>query len=219
MSALEKSLNTDGIKLSFTGLGDILAKVFGYVDINDLLMDTEFNNISLAKVAFIKYDSEQLAQVLSRIAEDENNQDLDGDTLYDHVASVFESLGYKLIDKDQAAELGEEFIEDQKFDILTSDWLSGPMAETDTIYDEININGLESIDAKDGFSMYFSGVASGSHRKESDISGQDINFLIQVISTPVVGKNGLSKLEKGESSGEVDYGQEEDWQERTPAQI
>ncbi|MBD1301091.1 hypothetical protein IDX04_34350, partial [Pseudomonas aeruginosa] len=80
---------------------------------------------------------------------------------------------------------------------------SGPIAESDTIFDEVEIDDLEDITFENGLSVTFSGTASGNHRKEHDISGRDIEFSIEIKSALLVGTKGLGELERGKVSANL----------------
>jgi len=215
MLAIDESLKSDGIQLSLNGLGEIVALVFGYEDFHSLIHDENFNNETISKVSYIYYDPKELASGLEVIvhSEESNNEDLGPDILFDNVLSTFESLNLKLLTEDQAGEVCRDICEGLKYDLLNSNEFSGPMAESDTIFEEIEIGDLDSIIFNNGLSITFTGSASGSHRKEHDISGRDIEFSIEIKSTVLVGKKALGKFESGEISASLvdydDYGETE----------
>lgn len=208
MLAIEESLKADGIQLSLAGLGEVVATIFGYKDFQSLIFDESFNNEKLSQVIYIIYDPKELASSLESIAQDEgsDNGSLGADLLYDHVISVFEGLEYKLITNDQVEELCRDICEKNQYDLLHSDELSGPIAESDTIYDEIEISDLESIEFDNGFKVIFAGSASGTHRKDDDIPGRDIEFSVEIKNTLLLGTKALGEFEVGEVTGSlVDY--------------
>lgn len=208
MLAIEESLKTDGVYLSLTGIGDIVATTFGYKDFQALILDEHFNNTNLSQVIYIYYSPTELASSLENIVQNEesDNEDLDPGLLFDHVISVFENLEFKFITKDQAEEICRDICDEHKYDLLHGDELSGPMAESDTSYDEIEIGDLDSITFDDGLKVIFSGSASGSHRRESSVPGRDIEFSIEIKNTLLLGTKALSEFEVGEVTGKlVDY--------------
>ncbi|WP_430317760.1 hypothetical protein [Pseudomonas nitroreducens] len=213
MLAIEESLKADGVKMSLTGLGEVVAAVFGYKDFQSLLFDENFNNEKLSQVIYIYYDRAVLASSLESIVHDENsdNEDLGSDLLFDCVISVFEELEYKLITTDQAEELCREVCEKSTGEILLGEALSGPIAESDTIYEEIEIHDLESIAFDEGFKVVFSGSASGSHRKENDVPGREMAVSVEIKNNLLLGTTALSEFEVGEVTGSlVDYYDEDE---------
>ncbi|MBX8516163.1 hypothetical protein K5D69_15830 [Pseudomonas cichorii] len=208
MQTLEESLKNDDIYLSLEGLGEIVAMIFGYKSFNTLVHDENFNNKTLAQVAYIYYDRDEFATTLETIVQNEGarNEDLDAESLFDHVISIFDNLDFKLLPKDEVEEVCREACNNMRYDLLNSEELSGPIAESDTIFDEVEIDDLEDITFENGLSVTFSGTASGTHRKEYDVSGRDIEFSIEIKSSLLVGTKGLGELELGEVSANlVDY--------------
>ncbi|MBV7570750.1 hypothetical protein [Pseudomonas sp. PDM27] len=208
MLAIEESLKADGVQLSLAGLGEIVAMTFGYENFHTLVHDENFNNERLSQVLYIYYDPKEFASSLETIAQHEgtDNEDLGPDLLFDHVISVFENLGYKLLTVDQVEEICRDFCEDLKYDLLNSDEFSGPIAESDTIFDEIEVGDLDSIIFNDGFNVTFTGSASGSHRRDDDIPGRDIGFNIGIKNTVLLGTKALGEFELGEVSASLtDY--------------
>lgn len=214
MLAIEESLKADGIQLSLTGLGEIVATVFGYKDFQSLVFDENFNNEKLSQVIYIYYDPTDLASSLDNIVQDEgsDNENLGSDLLFDHVISVFENLNYKLITKDQVEEVCRDICEERKYDWLQGEELSGPIAESDTIYDEIEIGDLDSITFDDGLKVLFAGSASGDHRKEHDVAGRDIEFSVEIKNALLLGTKALGEFEVGDVTGSLvdDYYEGED---------
>lgn len=213
MQIIEESLKDDDTYLSLDGLGEIVAMIFGYKSFNTLVHDENFNNKTLGAVSYIYYDREEFASTLETIVQNEGprNEDLNAELLFDHVISIFDKLDFKLLPKDEVEEVSREACENMRYDLLNSDELSGPIAESDTIYDEIEINDMDEITFGNGLSVTFSGIASGSHRREHDISGRDIEFNIEMRSALIVGTKGLGEFERGEVSANlVDYEYEPD---------
>lgn len=213
MQIIEESLKDDDTYLSLDGLGEIVAMIFGYKSFNTLVHDENFNNKTLGAVSYIYYDREEFASTLETIVQNEGsrNEDLNAELLFDHVISIFDKLDFKLLPKDEVEEISREACENMRYDLLNSDELSGPIAESDTIYDEIEINDMDEITFDNGLSVTFSGIASGTHRREHDISGRDIEFNIEMRSALIVGTKGLGEFERGEVSANlVDYEYEPD---------
>jgi hypothetical protein len=211
MLAIEESLKADDVQLSLTGLGKVVAAIFGYKNFQPLVFDENFNNEKLSKVKYLYYDSKELASSLEKIVQDEmsNNDNLEAGLLFDCVISVFDDLEYKLISEDQVEEICRDICEDNKYEILNAEELSGPIAESDTIYDEVEIDELDSITFDDGLKVLFAGSASGTHRKEHDLHGRDIRFSIEIKNTLLLGTRALGEFEVGEVTGDlVDYNYE-----------
>lgn len=208
MLAIEESLKADGVQLSLAGLGEIVAMIFGYEDFHSLVHDENFNNEKLSQVSYIYYDPKEFASSLETIVQDEGteNENLGSDLLFDHVISVFENLEYKLLTEDQVEEVCRDICESVKYDLLNGDEFSGPIAESDTIFDEIEIGELDSIAFDDGLNVTFTGSASGSHRRDDDVPGRDIGFNIEIKNTVLLGTRALGKFELGEVSASlIDY--------------
>ncbi|WP_439850052.1 hypothetical protein ACTACG_17940 [Pseudomonas syringae] len=208
MQTVEESLKDDGIYLSLNGLAEIVAMIFGYKSFQTLVDDDAFNNKTLAQVSCIYYDREEFALALETIVQDEGerNENLDAEILFDHVISIFENFDFRLLSKDEIEEVCREACENMRYELLDSDELSGPIAESDTIYDEVEIGDLEDITFENGLSVTFSGSASGNHRREYDVSGRDIEFNIEIKSALMVGTTGLGEFKRGEVSAELaDY--------------
>jgi len=208
MLAIEGSLKADGVQLSLAGLGEIVAMIFGYEDFHSLVHDENFNNEKLSQVSYIYYDPKEFASSLETIVQDEgtDNENLGTDLLFDHVISVFEDLEYKLLTEDQVEEVCRDICESLKYDLLNGDEFSGPIAESDTIFDEIEIGELDSITFDDGLNVTFTGSASGSHRRDDDVPGRDIGFNIEIKNTVLLGTRALGKFELGEVSASlIDY--------------
>lgn len=205
MLAIEESLKADGVQLSLKGLGEIVAMVFGYEDFHTLVHDENFNNERLSQVIYIYYDPKEFASRLETIAQHEetDNEDLGPELLFDHVISTFENLGYKLLTEDQAEEVCRDICENLKYDLLNSDEFSGPIAESDTVFDEIEIDDLDSIAFNNGLNVTFTGSASGSHRRDDDVPGRDIGFNIEIKNTLLLGTRALGKFELGEVSASL----------------
>ncbi len=208
MLAIEESLKADGVQLSLTGLGETVAMVFGYEDFHTLVHDENFNNERLSQVSYIYYDPNEFASSLETIVQHEgsDNENLGAGLLFDHVLSVFERLDYKLLTEDQVEEVCRDICENLKYDLLNGDEFSGPIAESDTIFDEIEIGDLDTIAFDDGLSVTFTGSASGSHRRDDDVPGRDIGFSIESKNTVLLGTRALGKFELGEVSASlIDY--------------
>ncbi len=219
MLAIEESLKADDVQLSLGGLGEIVAMIFGYDDFHGLVHDEDFNNERLSQVLYIYYDPKEFASSLETIAqyEETDNENLGSDLLFDHVISVLEKLGYKLLTEGQVEEVCRDICEKVKYNLLNSDEFSGPIAESDTIFDEIEIGDLDSIAFNNGLNVTFTGLASGSHRRDDDVPGRDIKFIIEIKNTVLLGTRALGEFQIGEVSASLtDYAYEGEDEAGTP---
>ncbi|WAC45221.1 hypothetical protein OU997_03230 [Pseudomonas sp. SL4(2022)] len=208
MLAFEESLKADGVQLSLGGLGEVVATIFGYEDFQSLVFDENFNNEKLSQVVYIYYEPKELASRLEVIVQDESsdNESLTADLLFDHVILLLENSEYKLIADDQVEEVCRDICEKDAYGLLHGEDLSGPIAESDTIYDEVEIGDLDSIAFEDGLKVVFSGSASGTHRKKYDMPGRDIAFSVEIKNSLLLGTRALDEFEVGEVKGRlVDY--------------
>ncbi|WP_312754467.1 hypothetical protein, partial [Escherichia coli] len=127
------------IHVSLKTLGSIASSLFGYTDFNELLDDKNFNNETLSKVKYVYYD-DKLAKRLEQIVLEENsdNEDFSADLIFDHLDMLFDNIPFKLISGDHLAELCREEFEKNPFDAFDSDGVSGAIAESDTIFENID---------------------------------------------------------------------------------
>ncbi|RBP79592.1 hypothetical protein EBI01_15335 [Marinomonas rhizomae] len=209
ISSLSESFEEDGITLSLNTLCNVVTAIFGYDSFQLLLEDKKFDNESLSNVKYIFYDESILANKLDEISSYEN-KNITSEMLFSNIQIIFEDLPYKFVNIEELTQLSIELCENNSFDLLESDEVCGTMAESDTIYDEVYIEGAESPDFNDGFTVSVKASASGSHRKEDGIPGRDMNIVAEVYSKARVGKFGLGELEIGDiSSNLIDYWEEE----------
>lgn len=209
MDSLSASLRQDSIVMTLDGLSNSIGALFGYADSKEMMDDEQFNNENLNNVKYIYHQPSLLTKRLEEIIanEESDNEDLSEDMLYDHLTGVLENYPIEFLSDESLAESISESINENSYDILSSDELSGAMAETDTIFEEIEL-GLDgfTFNPDVGFNVKLSGYASGHHRREVDISGRDLSVYVTALCEPVVGRYGLSsyKLEIGGSPR--DYG-------------
>lgn len=208
MNLLSVSLKKDNVTLSLSGLSSCVAAIFGYENIDKLLNDKQFNNENLNKLRYILLDDE-LAKKLDEICELEQseNEDANPDLIFGHIYGLFDDLPYDFLSEKSLAEKICEAVNENAYDLLQGDELSGPMAETDTIFDEIEL-GMDDYDFNVSFTVQMSGYASGSHRNESDIAGRDLTVNVAAQCDPVLGVLGLQNYELEVSGSPRDYGEE-----------
>ncbi len=197
ISLISDSLKQDDITISVSASSEIVAAIFGYDNFKSLLNDEEFDNENLSSVNYLYYDDSELAKKLEEIISDENsnNEDLTSDMLFDHIKMVFDELPYEFVTIDELAQLSLELCENDSYSLLENDGTSGAMAESDTTYDEVYIEGIDSSKFDEKFTAFINASASGSHRKEYDIPGRDMTIKAEVISSALIGKYALGELE------------------------
>ena len=210
MDVLSRGLHEDGVILSLDGLSNTIAALFGYDNAKAMLDDEGFNNARLNKIKYIYHDSSFLAERLEKIVQSEgsDNEDLSEDVLFDHLQGMLDNYPFELLSDESLAEQISEKINEKSYDILSSEELSGPMAESDTVFDEIEVD-LESFDYNTNFEVTMVGYASGHHRKESDIPGRDLSVSIVATCKPFIGRYGFSDYELEISGSLRDYDHEE----------
>ncbi|HBQ4308077.1 TPA: hypothetical protein L7244_004632, partial [Escherichia coli] len=202
MLKIDESLRSDNIHVSLKTLGLIASSLFGYTDFNELLDDKNFNNETLSKVKYVYYD-DKLAKRLEQIVLEENsdNEDFSADLIFDHLDMLFDNIPFKLISGDHLAELCREEFEKNPFDAFDSDGVSGAIAESDTIFENIDDITVEQYYFNNGFYAELSANVSGQHYKEEDVSGRDMTVSVIMQCNVLVGKLGLGDIEQGEIKG------------------
>jgi len=205
MLKIEETLSEDAIKISLNALGSIVAALFGYENFEELLNDKNFNNEALGKVEYVYYDDE-LAKRLEQIVldEDSDNEDFSADLIFNHFEMLFEDGPFKLIAGDNLAEECKDEFERDPYDIFNGDGTSGAIAESDTVFDNIEDISIEKFDFNNGFYAELSANASGSHRKEEGVPGRSMTVSIIMQCDVLVGKFGLGSIEQVEVNGTLD---------------
>lgn len=195
LQKLSTSLRDDDIHMSLEGLSECVAAIFGYSDFQQLLDDKNFTNENLEKTKYILAD-DNLVKRLTEVCEAEVNTDdkLDPDVVFDHIQSLFEDLHCDFLSMDGLVEAISMYVDEDTYNILYSDELSGPMAETDTIFERLELV-VTDYEFKEDFSVHFHGYASGHHRKEEDMSGRDLEVNLTAIAKPILGSFGFGELE------------------------
>lgn len=191
---LSESVKADDVVLSLRGLTRCIATTFGYESFSVLLNDKKFTNENLELMKYVLLDTDRLTSELSNILEDENIEEFDSEWLIGHLEMIFEELPYELIYPDTLAESIREEIDINSFELLQKDGVIGGMAETDTVFEEVDeiVLGKYGYDNNDAvFIVNLVGSASGSHRKESDVAGQGIDISVEAICRSIIGKYGL----------------------------
>jgi hypothetical protein len=206
MSKIDESLKSDGVRLSLTAVGEVVAAIFGYKDFQAIMDDEGFNNDALSKVEYVYYDSEELASKLEGIVfgEQSANEDLTSDLLFDHVLMMFEDLPYILLDLDGLEEKCVEFFGDNRYSILDAEGVLGAIAESDTIFDDVEFDHLITVVYERGFAAKVKAYAQGHHRKDGSVQGRTMSIVVDVKSHLKVGSRALGEFEFFEASGTLD---------------
>ncbi|WP_262253333.1 hypothetical protein [Pectobacterium polaris] len=202
---IEESLSNDNIRISLSALGEIVAALFGYDNFELVLNDKNFTNEVLGKVEYIYYDDE-LAKRLEQIVldEDSDNEDFSADTIFNHFEILFDGVPFKLISGDHLAEECREEFENDPYDIFNDDGTSGAIAESNTLFENVEDITLNHFDFDNGFYAELSANASGEHYKEEGVPGRSMTVSIIMQCKVLVGKFGLGSIEKGEVNGTLD---------------
>lgn len=205
MLKIEESLSQDSIQLSLKTSGEIVAALFGYESFEEVLADEKFNNDSLEKVKYIYYD-DALAKKLELVVSDEesDNEDLSSDLIFDHLQMLFEDEPFKLVTEDSLAEYCREDVENNPYDLLNCEGLSGAIADSDTIPEYIDDIHIQKVTFDDDFVTIIGASASGTHRRESDVGGRTISISIEMGCKLLVGRFGLGAIEEFNVDGSLD---------------
>jgi hypothetical protein len=213
ISLIADSLKEDEVTLSVSASSEIVAAVFGYDDFKSLLDDDKFDNEHLSQVEYIYYDDSDLAKALENIVGNEgsNNEDLTSEMLFEHIRMIFENLPYNFVDIEDLSQLSIELCESDSYDLLDYEGVSGAMADSNTQYDEVQIEGLRTSKFDKGFISIINASGSGSHHKESDVPGREMSISVEIKSSVLVGKYALGELKIESVNGElVDYWEDEE---------
>lgn len=114
---------------------------------------------------------------------------------------------YDFLSAESLAEKIAERINEEGYELLNSNELSGSIGEPDTIYDYLEV-GLEDYDFNSSFIVHLSGAAYGGHRKE-DIAGRDLSLKVTATCNPIIEKFGLADYEL-KLNGSLEY----DWEDK-----
>lgn len=195
---LSANLADDGIALTHKSLTEIIAAVFGYKNYDAMLDDKSFHNEGLKKLKYVFLDSEYLSgRIVEILSEDIVDEDVcNVDHVMDHLILMFDQLPYLLGDEETIAEAIFEQIESDVYSLINEDEVAAAIADTDTLIEEIELYS-KSVDVFDkGLEIRINGTGSGTHRKESDVRGQNIDISLTVAVPALWGKYGLGDFSK-----------------------
>ncbi|MFK8328515.1 hypothetical protein M2D63_000660 [Pseudomonas sp. BJa5] len=206
MSTIDESLKTDDVRLSLTGVGEVVAAIFGYKNFQLIMEDEGFNNNAFSNVEYVYYDSGRLAARLEDIvsAESSASEDLTSELLFDHILMMFEELPYSFLDLDGLEEKCLEFFEDNKYSLLEHEGVSGAIAESDTIFDGVELSVVKSISFERGFSAKIQAYSKGYHRRDISVPGRTMRIEMEIKSFLQVGGRALGEFEFVTVSGGLD---------------
>jgi len=196
LELLSNSIKCDGITLTLGGLSRCIATIFGYSNFTLLLNDKNFSNSGLENMKYVLLEPDHLTSKFTKILGDEEINDRDSEWLIGHLEMIFDQLPYELIYEESLAENIYESINCNSYELLQEYGVISGMAETDTIFEEVNELEVEdySFDQDKGkFIVKLFGSASGPHRKESDVPGQGIDIKIRATCNAIIGKFGFSE--------------------------
>jgi hypothetical protein len=206
MQKLSVSLQQDEIFMSLEGLSECIAATFGYSNIQQLLDDKNFTNENFEKVQYILAD-DSLLKRLEEICllEEKHGAIISMDMVFDQIQEIFNDFRCQFLSEDGLVDSISNYVFEDSYSVLNSDELSGPIAESDTIFEEIELE-VKEYNFDEDFSVEFTGSASGHHRKESDVPGRTMDIWLKATCKPVIGKFGLGEIEDYEIGGEIrDY--------------
>ncbi|HDY7389380.1 TPA: hypothetical protein RRF14_005113, partial [Klebsiella pneumoniae] len=112
--------------------------------------------------------------------------------IFEHVSMVMQQLGFNFLSGESIAEKIYDDLNNNISIILDEPAVNSAMAETDTIFDDVYVE-ISSVIFESTLQVALVGNASGTHRKDSEVHGQDISFRGVAECPPVLGKFGLSE--------------------------
>lgn len=203
MHKLAANLQKDDLTMSLDGLSESIAAIFGYHSFRQLLDDKDFTNENFENIKYVLVDDSLLKKLDEiTLSEAKHGVDLDTDTVFDHIQDIFTEFSCEFLSADGLAESISYIVHEDSYHILNSDELSGPIAESDTIFEEVELE-MKEYNFDGDFSVEFTGSASGHHRKEADLPGRPLDIWLKATCKPVLGKLGLSEIEDYEIGGDI----------------
>ena len=201
-------IEEDEIILPFDCYGEIVSMIFGYENFGELISNEKFNNNVISKLKYVYFNNVNIINELEMVIENSNlnKETISSDSIFEYLQILFDELPYELVSVDDLANIVFEELDINRFDLLQNEDLSGVMAETDTIFEDIDIYKSELTQINDQevlVTVY--GKMSGYHRNESSVPGQSINFQV-IMSAPIIlGRYGLREFQVQSATGSVNY--------------
>ncbi|ELD3313394.1 MULTISPECIES: hypothetical protein [Enterobacteriaceae] len=216
INKLDLILTADSIKISLSGLGAVIASVFGYTSFTKLLEDENFNTDSLEAIDYIIY-SESLITDIKSIIEDENiDEDTDSYTLFEHLQNIFEEdLNIKILTQDEVSEkIRDNLEENGMYDLIHCDEVSGSIAETNAYFEYVeNLQIIDSELTDESFKVKFECILSGTTHEDKPYCGEEIDVSFTNKSKIILGKFAIGEAEIEEIGSSVkDYHEEDDYE-------
>lgn len=210
---LSESLAEDNMAITHKSLTEIIAAAFGYESYDDLLKDQTFNNEALEGLKYILLDSVSLGARLEKIlAEDIIDDDIcSADHIFDHLTSIFDSLPYLYGDEETIAAKVFEQIESDAYSLINEDEVAAAIAEANTFIEDIELYDMHVEVVDNDIEIRINGTGSGTHRKESDVRGQNIDIILIVTVPALWGKYGLGDYSKTIEASPESF--DEEWSE------
>ena len=119
-----------------------------------------------------------------------------------HIQDMFEDFSCEFLSEDGLVDAIANYVHEDSYSVLSSDELSGPMADSNTIFEEIELE-VKDYNFNEGFNVEFTGSASGHHRKEADVPGRTLDIWLKATCKPVLGKFGLGEIEDYKIGGDI----------------
>lgn len=203
MHKLAANLQKEGLTMSLDGLAECIAATFGYQNFQQLLDDKSFTNENFKQMKYVLAD-DSLLKRLDKItaSQVEHSEDLDTDVVFEHIQNVFEDFSCEFLSEDGLVDAIASYVHEDSYSVLNSDELSGPMVDSNTIFEEIELE-VTDYNFDENFNVEFTGSASGHHRQDSHIPGRNLDIWLKATCRPILGKFGLGEIEDYEIGGSV----------------
>ena len=203
MHKLADNLQKEYLTMSLDGLSECIAAIFGYKNFQQLLDDKSFTNENFKQMKYVLADDSLLKRLEDiSISEAEHNEDFSTDVVFDHIQDMFEDFSCEFLSEDGLVDAIANYVHEDSYSVLSSDELSGPMVDANTIFEEVELE-VKDYNFNEGFNVEFTGSASGHHRKEADVPGRTLDIWLKATCKPVLGKFGLGEIEDYKIGGDI----------------
>lgn len=195
INELHLSLIAHSIKISFSGLGSIIASLFGYTSFSKLLEDENFDSESLDSVKYIIYSESLISQITSILENEELSGSVDSYTVFESLESIFNSkFEIRILTEEETGEKIQETLEEgnELYDLTNYDEVSSSMAETNAFFDSVeNLQIITSSLKENYFDVEFECVLTGTTHEDKPFCGDEINISFISRSEVILGNNAL----------------------------
>ena len=203
MHKLAANLQKDDLTMSFDGLSECIAAIFGYRNFQQLLDDKNFTNENFKRMKYVIADDSLLKRLEDiTISEAEHNEDFVTDVVFEHIQDMFEGFSCEFLSEDGLVDAIANYVHEDSYSVLSSEELSGPIADSNTIFEEVELE-VKDYNFNEDFNVEFTGSASGYHRQESDVPGRALDISLKATCRPILGKFGLGEIENYEIGGDI----------------